>query len=433
MAGHHGHHEEIEPPRELELPSNFTAISGALAAIGAVVFLIALFVVDPIVAWKGYIIGFWFTLGLALYGPFFVSTQHLPRAGWSASIRRIPESFGAYIPVAAVFGLVGMFLIPEGIFLWKNPAAINDPIFAKKAAFLNETGFYITNVVTFAAWAIAYFAMRKLSLAQDEESDGAKVYELTNRLKALSAIYLVLFAVGVSFMSWYWLMSLEPNWFSTMFSVYTFAGMFQSGLALTYILMIYLGRKGYFGSFMGGAQVHGMGKMVFGFTVFYAYIAFCQFLLIWYANIPEEDVWYLQRLENGWMFFTLLLPFIKFIIPFVMMLPQKIKKNKDNIMYFLCMWLVGTQLYEIWYWVEPQPHGLHMEAHGGGPAAGPNLLNASLEIGIALGFNGVFALVVGRALASKRLVPIHDPYLHETLPHYTHEPPLMGGAYDKSL
>lgn len=431
---HHGHHDEIVEPKKLELPQNFNVAAGALAAIGAVVFLIALFAIDPNVAWKGYIIGFWFTLGLGLFGPFFAATQHLPRSGWSVSLRRIVEAFGWYIPVAGVFALVGVFAIPDSVFIWKHPDAATDPIFAKKAGFLNQTNFIIATALAFAAWSAVFYRMRSLSIAQDESKDGGAIYAITNQLKATSAIYLVVFATGVSFMSWFWLMSLEPNWFSTMFSVYTFAGMFQSGLALTYILMIYLGRKGYFGSFMGGRQVHDLGKMVFGFTVFYAYIGFCQFLLIWYANIPEEDVWYLVRMENGWLVFTLALPFIKFAVPFFIMLPQKIKKNKDNIMYYLCHWLVLMQLYEVWYWVEPQPHGLHMHsASGGGPAAGFSLLNAALEFGIALGFVGVFALIAGRALAGRNLVPVNDPYLHETLPHFTHEAPLMGGAYDESL
>lgn len=431
---HHAHHDKIVEPKKLEIPRNFTTAAGALAIIGAVTFLGTLLAYDPVVAWKGFLIGFWFSLGLGLYGPFFAATQHLPRTGWSVSLRRIVEAFGWFIPVAGIFALIGVFVIPDEIFLWKAPDALQDPLVAKKAGFLNQTGFVLATVFSFVGCGGVFYLMRSLSLKQDEAETGEEVYAITNKLKATSAIYLVSFGIGVSFLSWYWLMSLEPNWFSTMFSVYTFAGMFQSGLALTYILMIYLGRKGYFGNFMGGRQVHDLGKMVFGFTVFYAYIGFCQFLLIWYANIPEEDVWYLQRLTDDWILFTLALPFIKFIIPFLIMLPQKIKKNKDNVMYYLCFWLIGTQLYEVWYWVEPQPHGINT---GGGHAThahhGFSALSASLEILIALGFLGLFGLIASRALAARNLVPVNDPYLHETLPHFTHEEPLMGGAYDRKL
>lgn len=433
--GHHGHHDKIVEPKQLEIPRNFQVGAGVVAAVGLLVFLITAFAYDSVVAWKGFLIGFWFTLGLGLFGPFFASIQHMPRAGWSVSLRRIAEAYGWYIPVAAIFAAIGVVGIPQDIFIWQHPDALTDPIFAKKAGFLNYNNFIIATVASFGAWIGIFYWQRSLSLKQDEATTGEEVYSITNMLKASSALYCIVFAIGVSFMSWFWLMSLEPNWFSTMFSVYCFAGMFQSGLALTYVVMIYLGRKGYFGSFMGGRQVHDLGKMVFGFTTFYAYIGFCQFLLIWYANIPEEDVWYVVRLENGWLLFTLALPFIKFIVPFLIMLPQKIKKNKDNVMYYLCMWLVCTQLYEIWYWVEPQAHGLHMHANhgGGGAAAGFSLLNMALEMTIAAGFAGVFALVASRALAGRNLVPVHDPYLHETLPAFTHEEVLMGGAYDKTL
>ena len=431
---HHGHHDKIVEPKRLEIPRGFTTACMALAILGGVTFLGALFAYDSVVAWKGFIIGMWFTLGFGLYGPFFAATQHLPRAGWSVSLRRIAEAFGWYIPVVGVLAIIGALVIPDTVFLWQHPDAASDPILAKKLGFLNKSGFILSTVLCFVGCTFVFYLMRKFSLAQDEAKGGAEVYALSNKLKATSAIYLISFAITVSFLSWYWLMSLEPNWFSTMFSVYTFAGMFQSGLALTYILMIYLGRKGYFGSFLGGRQVHDLGKMVFGFTVFYAYIGFCQFLLIWYANIPEEDVWYLQRLTDDWVLFTLALPFIKFIIPFLIMLPQKIKKNKDNVMYYLCFWLIATQLYEVWYWVEPQPHGINT---GGGHALhadhGFSLLHAVVEIVIALGFVGLLGIIVSKALASRNLVPTRDPYLHETLPHFTHEVPLMGGAYDKTL
>ncbi len=420
----HGHHHEIAPPKPLELPAKFTQAAIACIGLGVLAFIAAFFI-DSDVAWKGYIIGMWFSMGLALIGPFFVSTQHLSIAGWSVPMRRIPEAFGAFIPVVGVLAIVGVLLIPDTVFLWKHPNALQDSIFAKKAGFLNTTGMLITTVLSFGVLSALWFIMRKLSLRQDEEGG----YAITNKLKVVSALYLIAFTTGVSFLSWYWLMSLEPNWFSTMWSVYTFAGMFQCGLAIFYVLTLRLGQAGHMGSFVGGRQVHDLGKMVFGFTTFYAYIGFCQFLLIWYANIPEEDVWYIQRLTNGWAGFLLALPFIKFIIPFLIMLPQKIKKNQDNVMYFLCMWLPLAQLYEVWFWVEPQPHGLHMEgAHGAATGAGFSLLNAALEFGIALGFIGAFALVAGRAMAKHPLVPIKDPFLHETLPHHTHEAPLLEQA-----
>lgn len=419
----HGHHHyDITKPAKYELPKAFLPACVGMILAGIVCLLIAFFT-DPVSAWKAYLIGFWFSMGFAAFGPFFVSTQHLSIASWSVPIRRIPEAMGAALYPTFIFGVIGMFLIPEEIWAWKNmEVALQDGIFAKKAGFFQIEYFYLTTVATLGIWAAVYTVMRKLSLNQDEQGG----YEITNRLKAVSALYLICFTVGISFMAWYWLMSLEPNWFSTMFSVYTFAGLWQAGLALTYVLMIYLGSRNAMGVFLGGRQVHDLGKMVFGFTVFYAYIGFCQFLLIWYANIPEEDIWYVQRLDGDWVYFTLALPFIKFIIPFFIMLRQKIKKNHWNVMIYVCLWIIFCQMYEVWYWVAPEPHGLVTDAahatghHGGHVSVGATLL----QMGTAVGFFGVFALVSGWAFAKHNTIPIKDPFLHETLPDFTHEEPL---------
>jgi hypothetical protein len=423
---HHGHHDEIVPPKNYELPGTFKMVCGVLVLIGLAAFGGG-FTYDPNVAWKGFIIGMWFTLGLSLFGPFLASTQRLAAVGWSVSLHRLLEAFGAFIPVAIGAALIGSLVIPDSIFLWQQPDAGNDPILAKKLGFLDKNWFILTNALALVAMSGISFAIRRVSHRQDEESG----YDTMYRQQQLSAAYLVCFAFTVSFMSWYWLMSLEPNWFSTMFSVYAFAGMFQSGLALTYILIIVLGTRGVFGSFMGMRQVHDVGKLVFGFTTFYAYIGFCQFLLIWYANIPEEATWYLQRIDKEpWAYFTLALPFLKFVIPFLIMLPQNIKKNKNNIMFFLCMWLIFMQVYEIWYWVEPEPHGISTGGHGGGhhghALTGTTLIvHTLIELGVTLGFFGAFGLVAGTVFSRHNTIPVKDPLLHETLPHHTHEPTLM--------
>jgi len=423
--GTHGHEHEIVEPKKFELPGNFIPIVAVLLVIGGISFAGA-FAYDAKVAWKGFIIGWWFTLGLGLIGPFFVSIMRLASAGWDVPIRRIAESFGYFLPVSLILGVVGAFAIPPEIFTWQLEAAQQDPILSLKLGFLDKNYFIASTAGSLALMCGLFFWMRSLSLKQDETGE----WKLTEEMQRISALYVLSFILTVSFNSWYWLMSLEPNWFSTMWSVYTFAGMFQCGLALLYILSLTIGRKGYLGSFYGGRQIHDLGKMVFGFTVFYAYIGFSQFLLIWYANIPEEDVWFLQRIgisgDEGWLYFTLFIPFFKFIIPFLIMLPQAIKKNKDNIMFYLCMWLIGMQLYEVWFWVEPEPHG-YPALHAGHEHVphGPDLVAMLLEFGVAMAFIGAFVFVAGRAMSSASMVPLKDPFLHETLPHHTHEPTIF--------
>ena len=166
---HHGHHHEIVPPKRLELPRPFMTAAGVLAILGAVLFAITLLAVDVDVAWKGAIIGFWFTMGLGIFGPFFASIQHLPRAGWSVSLRRIVESFGWYIPVALLFGLAIVFFAPDSIYLWKQVDAANDPFLVKKLGFLNQSGFLLATVLALGGMSVVFYAMRTFSLKQDEE------------------------------------------------------------------------------------------------------------------------------------------------------------------------------------------------------------------------------------------------------------------------
>lgn len=404
MAEAHDHHH-IEPPKELEIGKNFYLVGFVLTAIGAAAFIGALLLGESFRAWQGYLIGFWFTLGLAVLGPFFVGTQYLTIAGWSSSIRRIPEAFTYYLVPAFILALIFLFGGGMHLYHWTEPGIMDhDAILAAKRGFLNEGGFIGSTIAIFAAWMIFGFWLRRNSVKQDETGDP----KLTERNKVVSTLFMVVFAVGWSVMSWYWTMSLEPHWFSTMWQVYTFALAFQTSLALIAVIVIYLKQNGYGGDVINVLQVHALGKLVFAFTVFYAYIAFCQFLLIWYANIPEEDMWYVHRIidaPGGWAWFIALFA-VKFFIPFFALLPQNNKKNHNNVLKYVCVGLLFAGIYEVWYWVAFVPHGgeLHIYAPW-------------LELLIVAGFVGIFILSVGKGLSAAKLVPMNDPFLHESVPH----------------
>lgn len=405
------HDKKLTPPKEFEVPGALNIACIAMVIVGAASFFIGLGANEH-AAWNGYLIGFWFTLSLALAGPFIVATQHLSIAGWSANVRRIPMAYGAFLLPAVIFAIVG---IMGGAHLYEwydHELVMNDHVLHKKAGFLNPTMFTIFTVGSFVVWIVVLYLMRRETLRQDEDGD----YAHTNHLKALSAVFLVCFVVGFSFMTWYWIMSLQPHWFSTMFNVYCFAGLFQSGLALTILICLWLRDNGYFGDYFGTRQVHDLGQLLFGFTVFYAYIGFCQFLLIWYANIPEEAIWYVTRgtppdIATGWDWTNLFIALGKFVLPFLILLPQNIKKNKYNILRYVAAWLLLMQLFEVWYWVSPTP------GHGGGFASEMHI--PFIELGVAIGFIGAFGFTVARALASAPIIPLKDPFLHEAVePHH---------------
>jgi hypothetical protein len=396
------HNKHFESPGKLDISSRFYTTAGVLVAIGAIAFAAGLFTM-PQRAWRGYLIGYWFTLSLAISGPFILATQYLTTAGWSVSIRRIPSSFGYFLPVVVVLSLGGMFGA-EQLYHWLGPHALEDPHIKKLSGFLNFTGFVITTLGSTLLWTGLYFLMRRTSVKQDNTGDPS----LLSANKRNSAIFLLVFVPTFSLMGVYWIKSLETHWMSMMFHVYTFASMFQAGLALTAVILIYLKERGDFGPFVGEKQVHEMGKFVFAFTVFWAYIAFCQFLLIWYANIPHGTSWFHHRIMDagGWHWFTILFT-AKFIVPFLVLLRQKYKKNVGNVLRYTCYFLIVTFLYENWFWVSFAPY------HGEVTIYAP-----WLEFLITVGFVGLFMAAVGKGLSSANLIPEKDPFLHESIEHH---------------
>ena len=402
-------HHDIEPPGDLEIPKGFVITAVLFILLGVAAFAFGL-LNDPGRAWRGYVIGFWFTFSLALAGPFFVATQYLSKAGWSVSIRRIPEAFGTFLYPSIILAIIAVAFGAEHLFGWLDPAVFDpdseqyDSIVAAKEGFLSHTGLWLATIGGTVGTAAAFFMMRKHSLDQDEQGG----YGLMHKNIWTSAIFIIIFVISVSFMSWYWLMSYDPHWYSMMWSVYAFAGLFQSGLALIVLILLFMLSKKLFGGCAGTEHVHRMGQLVFGFTVFYAYIHFSQFLLLWYANIPETAKWYTDRMSEGWGIWLLLLPIFKFIIPFLALLRQDAKKNKKNVLVYMCILVIVMQALEIWIWVMPY-------WYGAGGLMAP--MAPYLEIPILLGFVGLFMIVVAKSLAKHNLVPLKDPLLAESVPH----------------
>ncbi|MEM9340502.1 MAG: hypothetical protein AAGA66_17340, partial [Bacteroidota bacterium] len=246
--------------------------------------------------------------GIAIIGVFFFAIQYAAQAGWSAGIKRIPMAFGSWLPIA----FASLFLIfifgGHDIFHWthqdlyhEGSSHFDEIINGKKAYFfwpLHEHPdipvFWLGRlVIFFTVWYLMFRKMRKLALQEDLESGTKKWYQL----RKTSAIFLVFFAVSSSMAAWDWIMSIDTHWFSTMFGWYVFASWWVSGLALTLFLVAVLKDKGYL-SVVNANHVHDLGKFVFAFSIFWTYIWFSQFLLIYYAHIPEETVYFVERWKN---------------------------------------------------------------------------------------------------------------------------------------
>jgi hypothetical protein len=349
--------------------------------------------------WTAYLVSFFFFVSLALGGLFFTALQHLTSAGWSVGIRRLPEAFTSFLPVTAV-GAVLLFLGGSKLFVWLDPHAVaEDTILQAKTGYLNVTFWAIRLFVFFALWLFFKKNIIGNSLRQDVSGDE----NLTRRSLPFSIAFILIFAISYSLFSVDSLMSLQPHWFSTIFGIYCFAGLFQSTLALIAMTMIVMMHKGLVRGYITDHHLHDMGKFVFAFTIFYAYIAFSQFLLIWYANLPEETEFYWNRMYGGWLWISIGIAVFKFIVPFFALLPRWAKRKHCHL-FMVCALILVMQYVDVYWIVYPNFNDNH-------------LVFSLWEVLIFLGFAGGFGLVVMTFLSKHSLVPIKDPRLHESMQH----------------
>jgi hypothetical protein len=334
---------------------------------------------------------FWLSMGLA--GLFFTMLHYLTAARWSVVLRRISEALMMQLPWMIV-AFIPVFLGMHDLFHWTHEEAVaQDHLLQWKSGYLNVSFFTVRAVVFFAVWTILALVLRKRSLAQDTKP---KVDHVAG-LRKVSAGGMLLFALTVTFASFDWLMSLEPHWFSTIFGVYFFGGLFLGGVSLMAIICWILRRGGVLRDSITVEHYHDLGKLMFAFTIFWAYIGFSQYFLIWYGNIPEETFWFLARWEGGWKTISLILVFGHFAIPFVILIFQQVKRR---------IALLGTVAiwYLIMHWLD-QFWLVYPPSHKTNPGIG------WIEIVPVLGLGGIFLWSFWRNFAAAPTVPVGDPWL----------------------
>lgn len=390
----------VSDPGTLKVSTKLKTFYAILMFVGLLAFILTV-INDPKRAWSAYLIGFFYTVTLALGGLFLTALQHVTHAGWSVNVRRLFESFTGFLPLAFVTGIIFMLLGAKELYIWLDPAIVaGDKLLQHKSAYLNSTFFWIRFVGFFFLWMLFAKVIVGRSLKQDETGD----VSLTHRLVAPSVLFVLFFALSYSFFSLDTLMTLEPHWFSTIYGVYAFAGMFQSVMAVTIILIAYLWKKGLLKDMINENHLHDLGKFLFGFTVFWAYIAFSQYMLIWYANIPEETVFFEPRTHGSWGVISVSLILFKFIVPFFALLPQWAKRNVNHLV-VISIWILVMQFVDLYWLVYPGYN--HEQVILGLP-----------EVGIFLGFIGLFIFAVTQFLSKHSLIPFKDPRIHESVNHH---------------
>ncbi|MEW6235564.1 MAG: quinol:cytochrome C oxidoreductase [Candidatus Omnitrophota bacterium] len=347
-----------------------------------------------------YLVNYVYFLSLSLGALFFVSLQHLTRSGWSVTVRRIAEIFAANSALMAVL-FIPIFIGMSSLYPWTNHELVaHDALLQGKQPYLNIPFFVIRCLFYFASWIYLsqYFLNR--SLEQDKTGDA----NLTLRMERLSAPGMALFALTITFAAFDWLMSLDPRWFSTIYGVYFFTGCVVGFIALLAVTAFLLQSSGRLTGAITIEHYHDLGKLLFGFIFFWGYIAFSQYMLIWYANLPEETGWIFRRTdihEGQWGWVGLILFFGHFIIPFLGLISRYPKRRK-RLLVFWAVWALIAHWLDL-YWLvmpeySPQLASLHL-----------------LDITCFIGIGGLYFALAARIAKGRALLPIRDPRLEESL------------------
>ncbi len=350
--------------------------------------------------WANFLLEYFFWFSIAMGGIFFATLQHLTGSYWSVTLRRIPEVFSSYLPVSFVLFFILLLGLPH-LYEWTHPDVVAaDALLTTKSAYLNTPFMIVRHLALYATLFILGGWMVRNSIRQDQNRDA----RLTQLNVKIAAPFMLLFGWLFTFVSFDLIMSLSPHWFSTIFGIYCWAGLFYSTLAMITLWVVILKRQGVLAGFVTEDHLHDMGKLMFAFLVFWGYIAFSQFVLIWYANQPEETVYYMNRMGQGWMCVSLILVFGKFVIPFFILISRGAKR-KEGILIFMAIWFLLAQWFDLYWMIFPN-------FFRNGPVFG------WVEVGMACGFLGLFFMTVGRSLRKVSPVAIGDPRLDQSLHHH---------------
>lgn len=379
---------------EFRLSSSFQRWLYGMAAAGFLTLFVGLFLapqralVSMLTAGYGLV-----CLGLA--GIFFVAVLYASGAAWGTAFRRVPEAMCAILPYGAAI-LAVVFTFGSSLYPWIHDRG---GVIGFKAVWLNLPFFLARAVLYVLLWYLFTRAILQTSRHQDDTRD-----PVANRRNIrLSVVFLIVFAITFWLASFDWIMSLEPHWSSTIFGIYNFAGMFSSGLAVIILLVVWLRRAGPLRDFVTDEHLHDLGKLLFAFSTFWMYIWFSQYMLIWYADIPEETVHYIIRQHQYWMPLFILNMTLNWAVPFVVLLPKRTKRTGSLLAKAAAVVLLGRWL-DLYLMIQPA-------------AGGSNPQFGLWEAAAIAGTFSIFILVFVRAVRSAPAVPMGDPLLMESL-HY---------------
>lgn len=355
--------------------------------------------------WTSIFISSYYLFLIAMAALFFYAVQYIANAGWSVAIKRVPEAISTFIPIPFILLFAVIFIAKNDMYHWvhnehlKPGEAGYDAVLAGKSWFLNTPMLLVFPTVLVVIWVLMGRKLRALSLAEDTATKGDTSF--FKKSIRWSAGFSVLYGFTISVVAWLFVMSIDAHWYSTIFGVYNFATGWVSALTVICLIVIYLKKIGYL-KLVSDEHVHDLGKFMFAFSIFWAYIWLSQYLLIWYAHIPEEVAYYQIRYENYKPYFLLNIT-LNFFTPFLVLMMRNAKRNFTVLGIAGALMIIGHFI-DIWIMVTPGVYGTGMN---------PGML----EFGMFFLLSGVFVFWVMNALTKRGLVAVNHPYIEESAHH----------------
>jgi hypothetical protein len=368
---------------------------GALALIACIVGAMS----NPDQFFRSYLVAFVFWNGLTVGSLAVLMLQYLTGGAWGIAIRRELEAATRTLPLTTLAFLPILFGARR-LYEWTHADVVaHDELLQKKALYLNLPFFTVRAVIAFAAWmAMAYF-LNRWSLRQDAQASK----EVDRRLALLSGGGLVVYALTVTWTSVDWVMSLEPHWYSTMYGVLYMVGFALGALALAAIAVVKLSDREPVADFLGPRIRHDLGKMLFAFTMFWAYVYFSQYLIVWMGNLPEEISWYLARFRGGWGVVAWAILILHFVVPFLLLLSRRANRN-PRLLVLSAAILFGMRFVDVCWLVIPAFSPAALRIHW-------------MDLAAPIGLGGLWLAFYARNLTARPLLPVHDPGFEEALAH----------------
>jgi hypothetical protein len=397
---HDGGHFSLRPEQATIPPGHswnrIPAIGAGVALLG-IVGCVILGLGNPKQFFFSWLVAFLFCMSLALGALFFVLIQYAAQGGWGIVLRRIGETTFATIPVMALLFVPVLFGLHD-LYEWTHHEVVEqDLLLHWKEPYLNQPFFLIRAFLFFGLWSFMAIVYYRGSRGQDSTGDPA----VSARLRKFAGPGIIVLALTQTFASIDWIMSLTPHWYSTMFGVYFFAGSFIGFIALLSVVAVGMRSAKLLDAVITAEHMQDIGKLLFAFTVFWSYIAFSQFFLIWYANIPEETIWYKARLEGSWSTVSVLLMAGHFAAPFFYLMGRAVKRRNATLA-LGGVWLLVMHFVDLHWQVMPV---LHPEGFS------PHLLDVTAVLAVG----GSFVAAGSWLMRRSALVPLRDPRLPESL------------------